>query len=211
VHVDLIERYQDFLALREAWDAVYDADPDAQVFVSWRWMATWLNRREVDGRNAGGWVILIAKASPAATSCLAILPVRVRPGEGGGAPRLTMAGRRFADYSGILYRPEARQEAIPALVQCVKRMRWQHWQLEFLRCAPEVLRLLLGSFSRHRLPETKAINKGEDADNSICPYVDLRRAETSIWRAEASPAPALVGRRPSDPGPPYRASFTNAF
>lgn len=40
VHVDLIERYQDFLALREAWDAVYDADPDAQVFLSWRWMAT---------------------------------------------------------------------------------------------------------------------------------------------------------------------------
>lgn len=107
--------------------------------------------REVDGRNAGGWVILIAKASPAATSCLAILPVRVRRGEGGGAPRLTMAGRRFADYSGILHRPEARQEAIPALAQCVKRMRWQHWQLEFLRCAPEALRLLLGSFSRHRL------------------------------------------------------------
>jgi hypothetical protein len=57
-----------------------------------------------------------------------------------------MAGRRFADCSGILCRPEARQEAIPAFAQYVKRMRWQRWQLEFLRCPPEVLRLLLGSF-----------------------------------------------------------------
>jgi hypothetical protein len=146
VHVEPIERYQDFLTLREQWDAVYDADPDAQIFLSWRWMATWLDRPEGDGRNAGGWVILVAKASPEATSCLAILPLRYRPDEAGGAPRLTMAGRRFADYSGILCRPEAQQEAIPALAEGVKRMRWQRWQLEFLRCSPELLRLLLDSF-----------------------------------------------------------------
>src|SRR5262245_50787583 len=30
-----------------AVDAVYDADPDAQAFVSWRRMATWLGRRDV--------------------------------------------------------------------------------------------------------------------------------------------------------------------
>jgi CelD/BcsL family acetyltransferase involved in cellulose biosynthesis len=175
VHVDLIARYQDFVALREQWDAVYDADPDAQVFLSWSWMATWLERREVDGGNAGGWVILVAKASPEATTCLAILPLRCRSGEAGGAPRLTMAGRRFADYSGILCRPEAQREAIPALAECVKRIRWQRWQLEFLRCPPEVLTLLLQSFpaTAFSVAETKTINEGEDTDNSICPYIDL--------------------------------------
>ena len=175
MHVDLIERYQDFVALREQWDTVYDADPDAQIFLSWRWMATWLERREVDGQNAGGWVILVAKASPEATRCLAILPLRYRPREGGGAPRLTMAGRRFADYSGILCRPEAQQEAIPALAECVKRMRWQRWQLEFLRRPPDVLALILDSFpaTAFSAAETRAINEGEDTDNSICPYVDL--------------------------------------
>lgn len=175
MHVDRIERYGDFVALREQWEAVYDADPDAQHFLSWRWMSTWLESKESDGRNTGGWIILVARPSAEATTCLAFLPLRLRPDEPSGVPRLTMAGRRYADYSGLICRPEAHSEAIPALAEYGRRLPWRRWQLENLRCSPHVLRLITARFppEAFNVVETKNFNEGEETDNSICPYVEL--------------------------------------
>jgi hypothetical protein len=41
--------------LKGTWDAVYDADPEAQLFLSWMWMSKWL------GDVIQPWIVVAAR------------------------------------------------------------------------------------------------------------------------------------------------------
>lgn len=178
LHVGLVRTYADFVALREQWDSVYDCDTDAQFFLSWSFMSNWLQVTSGHTPNAGGWFILVVRASaePGA-DCLAILPLHFRVGQINGqtVSRLVMAGRKYADYTGFLCRPEAQAMAIPALAEVVKRLAWHRWELEFLRCSDVRLQLLLGCFppGGFSIMNQQTINPGEHTDKAVCPYLEL--------------------------------------
>ena len=42
MHIDIIETLPSLAKLEDNWNAVYDADPEAQVFLSWKWLSGWL-------------------------------------------------------------------------------------------------------------------------------------------------------------------------
>ncbi len=41
MHVDVIQSREMLLRLRSNWDAVYQADPEANLYMSWTWIAGW--------------------------------------------------------------------------------------------------------------------------------------------------------------------------
>ena len=47
MHVDIVSAFDDLHALKDNWNEVYAADPEAHYFLSWHWMAQWLQRRSL--------------------------------------------------------------------------------------------------------------------------------------------------------------------
>ena len=43
VHIDIIETLPSLAKLEDNWNAVYDADDEAQIFLSWKWLSGWLS------------------------------------------------------------------------------------------------------------------------------------------------------------------------
>ena len=94
--IDIIDNLEDFKRLKDNWDRVYDADPEAQFFLSWTWLSQWLPVRP-------NWFILAAKQSEDASSYVAFLPLRLRTKLRHGSGfhnELSMAGNSGADYTG---------------------------------------------------------------------------------------------------------------
>jgi hypothetical protein len=55
VHIDIIETLPSLAKLEDNWNAVYDADDEAQIYLSWQWLSGWLSS------IPGPWFILAAK------------------------------------------------------------------------------------------------------------------------------------------------------
>ena len=73
VHIDIIETLPSLAKLEDNWNAVYDADDEAQIFLSWQWLSGWLSYIQ------GPWFILAAKAGEAADlPYVAFLPLRLQ-------------------------------------------------------------------------------------------------------------------------------------
>ena len=72
MHIDIIESSPSLAALEDNWNAVYDADPEAQIFLSWKWLNGWL------ASIKGPWIILAAKAhNNADAPYVAFFPLRL--------------------------------------------------------------------------------------------------------------------------------------
>lgn len=121
MYIDVIDSFERFAQLKPDWERVYEADPEAQFFLSWTWLSRWL-----EGMKRG-WFILAAKPAAGASPYVAFLPLRLRPGTTkGGRPytEITMAGRRAADYTGLISVPDHQQNAIPAFAtHVIPRLR----------------------------------------------------------------------------------------
>jgi hypothetical protein len=72
VRIDTIETLDAFIQLEANWHSVYDADADAQLFLSWSWLSGWL--RQI----SSPWVILAAKEGGEDSPYVAFLPLRIR-------------------------------------------------------------------------------------------------------------------------------------
>src|SRR5262245_51054529 len=102
MRVDVIDSTQALADLRPNWDAVYDADPDAQFFLSWTWMSRWLPAIGTP------WFVLAARPDDNAPY-VAFLPLWLQTKEqasGGFRNNLIMGGSFISDYTGILCRAE---------------------------------------------------------------------------------------------------------
>ena len=172
MQIDAINTVERFLALRQDWEAVYAADPEAQFFLSWTWYSRWI--RDIDG----DWIILAARPGGEGTSYVGFFPLRVRvkAKQGGGVQReLVPAGNRAADYTGILCTPAAQARAIPAFARHIKTLEWLDLNLECFSASPERTRLFLGEFPSRdfAMRGLRTVSAADGIDNGICPYVQL--------------------------------------
>jgi tetratricopeptide (TPR) repeat protein len=171
VHIDIIETLPSLAKLEDNWNAVYDADPEAQVFLSWKWISGWL------AHIKGPWFILAAKANDSAEApYVAFFPLRLDTTieNSGVLNQVRMAGNYAADYTGIVCGPDAESKVIPAFARYIKQqMNWASLTLENVRMSERRFRLLLAYFPRANFQVTEKNRKVDDIDNSLCPYTAL--------------------------------------
>jgi CelD/BcsL family acetyltransferase involved in cellulose biosynthesis len=172
VHIDLIEDWEGFHALRADWERVYAADPEAQMFLSWAWMADWLEHCRTP------FMVLAAKRDAAEDGYSAFLPLRLRTffERGGFLNQLSFAGEPFCDYGGFLALPEVEAQAADAFADHIRRkLHWARLQMDNLVMSAARRRRLVAGFSGGGLTmaEERMIDHECGVDNSICPYATL--------------------------------------
>lgn len=170
MHIEVIETLASFNRLEENWNAVYDQDPDAQLFLSFRWLSVRL------GQIPSPWIILAAKESDSAeTPYLGFLPLRIRlkAQEARFHNELNMAGNFAADYTGILSVPAVEHRVIPAFARYIKQMNWARLNLEYIRISEPRLRLLLAHFPKANFQIDEIGRMNDNIDNHLCPFAQL--------------------------------------
>jgi len=172
VHIDIIETLPSLAKLENNWNAVYDADPEAQIFLSWKWLSGWL------AHIRGPWFILAAKANDSDEApYVGFLPLRLESTveKSDVLNEVKMAGNFAADYTGIVCRPDAESKVIPAFARYLKQMNWARLTLENVRMSERRFRLLLAYFPKanFQVTEENRVGKVDGINNSICPYAAL--------------------------------------
>ena len=170
--IDVIDNFEDFKRLKDNWDAVYEADPEAQFFLSWTWLSQWLLAARPN------WFILAAKQTRDASSYVAFFPLRLRTKLKHGSGfhnEISMAGNSGADYTGLICFPDSHHRAIPALAKFLKTLNWTRICLENVRISDQRLRLMLAHFPPRafNVAEAERINAVDNINNCICPLVHL--------------------------------------
>lgn len=175
MHVDVIDSIKALTELRRNWDAVYDADPEAQLFLSWAWIFNWFAKLSSTNTQ---WIILAVKPSAEASSYAAFFPLQLRTQmnkEGGFYNEIRMGGAEFADYTGFICLPEFQDEAIPALAKYVRQLNWTGLILKSVHASDRRFRLFMKPFAQTRfvVEEVERLLKDSKVDCSLFPSVTL--------------------------------------
>lgn len=173
MRIDVIDTVDAFFRLKDDWNAVYDTDPDAQLFLSWDWLAGWLPHL------ASPWLVLAARDDrTSAAPYVAFFPLRIEvkaDRTGHLTNELKMGGSYAADYTGLIARPDVEARAIAAFARHIKQMRWATFNIDNFRGSALRVRQLMAHFSSASFAATALdrINKQDQIDNTICPYASL--------------------------------------
>ncbi|RWE30095.1 GNAT family N-acetyltransferase [Mesorhizobium sp.] len=173
MHIDVITTREALDGLKQNWDDLYEKDPEAQFFLSWTFISSYVRRYE------GAWSVLAARQGPQGAPYVALLPLRLRTRlnkkTGFCHNEINMAGNYAADYAGIVCAPAFASRAIPALAGHLLKMNWAKLHLENLRMSEKRRRLLLTNLADARLTSQRVsrVNKTDNVDNCICPAIDL--------------------------------------
>jgi tetratricopeptide (TPR) repeat protein len=209
VHIEIIETLPSLAKLEDQWNAVYDADPEAQIFLSWKWLNGWLAHIE------GPWFILAAKTSDGIDApYLAFFPLRLQTKieKSDVLSELKMAGNFSADYTGIVCAPDAENKVIPAFARYIKQMHWTRLNLENVRMSERRLRLLLAHFPKANFQIAEVSRVVDGIDNTLCPYVTLPEDWNSYLLSLSSSTRQKIRRllRLVDQGGEYRVTVSTS-
>lgn len=173
MHIDTIESLERLTEISGNWDAVYEADPEAQFFLSWSWLSKWL-----EGEKR--WFVLAAKPDPDSPEYVAFFPlaleVKTRKGSG-FHNNLAMAGHEFTDYTGFICSPDFEDRAIPAFAEHIRHLNWTKLKMPNMSVSDGRFRLFTECFPAEIFDtkvETKRVD-GNNIDHSIYPYAKLPR------------------------------------
>ncbi len=173
MQVDVIDDMDGFLRLREQWDAIYAADPEAQFFLSWTWLSVWLRQLE------NGWIVLAARSGAGAGGYAGFFPLRLRTefkaANGALHNEINMAGNYAADYTGFICAPGTDDAVVNAFARHLKRMRWTRLNFENLLMSPRRMSILMRHFAAKNfvVREEARVNARDGIDNCVCPIARL--------------------------------------
>ncbi len=172
MHVDVINSRDVLLRLRSNWDSVYQADPEAQFYMSWTWIAGWFEKLGCQ------WIVLAAKADANSTDYAGFFPLQLRTEQsrdGTFHNELRTGGGYFAGYTGFICDPRLAHGIILAFADHTKRLNWARLHLENIFAAPERLALFLNEFPSADFITEKIQrpDDGDGIDHDIYVYVNL--------------------------------------
>ncbi len=170
MRIDVIDTPEAFAAIRENWEAVFMADPDAQHFLSWTWLNRYLSRRR-------RWFILALREAAPDSPYVAFFPLRLQTranADGVFFDEIIMAGNFAADYTGFITRPEYEKQAVAGFAAGLRHERWMQLKLDYFSGPPgrreAMIVALQGSdvMFRNNVPRNE-----QRIDNTICPVIHL--------------------------------------
>jgi CelD/BcsL family acetyltransferase involved in cellulose biosynthesis len=172
MHVDVITSRDTLLRLRSNWNAVYEADSEAQLYMSWTWIAGWFERL------GSQWIVLAAKDSADSPDYVAFFPLQLRTErgrEGKFHNELRTGGGYFAGYTGFICDPQHQRHAMRAFADHTKRLNWTRLHLENIFASPDRLALFLNEFAPPDFVTVKVQrpDDGDNVDHDIYVYVNL--------------------------------------
>lgn len=175
--IEIIDEIQAFIAIRENWEKVYDADPQAQFFISWVWIFSAIkncNQFEIP------WSILAATNSND-TDYVGFLPLTIEIKEnkqGIFYNQLSIAGTTDAEHPGFLCLPAYEAEIVLAFAQYLQQQElWSVLEIRDINRENQRLNRFFSSFTPEfdvREFESESYqNPLDSVDNQIIPYVVL--------------------------------------
>lgn len=172
MHVDVIKSRDMLLRVRSNWEAVYQADPEAQLYMSWTWIAGWFEKLGCQ------WIVLAAKADANSSDYVGFFPLQLRTEQrrdGTFHNELRTGGGYFAGYTGFICDPKLDRSIIPAFADHTKRLNWARLHLENIFASPERLALFLNEFpsSDFVTEKIQRPDDGDGIDHDIYVYVNL--------------------------------------
>lgn len=201
MRVDEIEGITGFEAVRRNWDAVYESDDRAPIFLSWEWL-----RAHADA-SASTYVVLALRPETA-SQYVAFLPLALKVNTVRGIPlsrELQTAGSPLADYTGLLCQPDYETAAIAAFARYLQQRAG--WEVLSLTDMPEDrCRQFTSHFSARRFQvATLATTR--------CPYITLPASwsaylETRLGADAREKLRRYMRKVESLPG--FRTTFANA-
>lgn len=174
MHIDKIDNFETFNKVRENWDFVYKADPQAHFFLSWVWLSGWLPQTHEP------WFILAAKPDTEDSSYVAFFPLKISlKHQHGGTfeTEICMAGNSMADYTGLIGLPGYEEKVILAFVTYIQQQFvWSSFDVKSILSTDTKISLLLRSFSQDSFElsqiRIQSVNE-KDPDHYIAPYISL--------------------------------------
>jgi Acetyltransferase (GNAT) domain len=182
MRVDHIDTLEDFRALEHDWNRVHRLDPEAEYFVSWRWLEVVL------AAHPGQWLVLGALSESCTKGLLsgldngycAFLPLRLRDrwshSRNAFGTEFDAAGRlSWAQYTGFVCDPALQERAIAALAQELRGMPWSYLRLTNWLASDRRFEAFLRDFppEEYELSFDKYEMDGGRIDNLVCPFVEL--------------------------------------
>lgn len=173
MRIDVISRREDLDRLKQNWDKLYRADPDAQYFLSWQFISALFRYFE------GQWFVLAASQGARSSHYVALMPLRLKTRMNVKAGifyhDVHMGGSYFADYTGAVCAPEFARAAMAAFAKHLRRMHWANLHLDNLYMSSGRLRSFLENLEDKQLTmrTLSRINAEDNVDNAKCPSVDL--------------------------------------
>jgi CelD/BcsL family acetyltransferase involved in cellulose biosynthesis len=170
MRVEIIESVKALAEFRGEWEAVYAADPEGQIYLSWMWMSKWLTVLPLPKA--------ILAARPEGSSAYAAffpLALHVKERDGGGFYNyINMGGNYCADYTGFICRPEFEEQAIPALAEGIKQLNWAELKLDYFCASDRRAGLFLQAFdaSAFEIAETARIDR-DNINHTVAPFAPL--------------------------------------
>ena len=171
--VDVVDRTEAFEALRDEWDAAVAASVDPNVFLTWEWLHTWWQHFGVgSSRSRLHLVIVRDEHGIAAAAPLFELDRGVRPM---ASTTLRQVGYDAGDYGGIVL-VRRLDEAVDALLEhLAEQLRGDVDQVVLSRLASDSVTLEHLRAALGRAPHDRRLATAElEADDSVCPYTDVR-------------------------------------
>jgi len=172
MYLEVIDKLEALSKLKENWERVYDQDPDSHFFISFSWLSSWL-----DG-DTTRWFVLAAKTDAGASDYVAFFPLRMRAKiskDFSFHNELAMAGRGLSDYTGLLSLPEYEDQAIAAFAGHLKKLNWSRFNVDYMRASESRKAKFLSCFSskNFEFKHIPSINKRDNINNDICPFITL--------------------------------------
>ena len=172
MQVDVITDRGVWLALRDNWQAVFEADPEAHHFLSW----DWIDQRLAKG--SGQSIILAARDPGQGADYVAFLPLKMRSkqlDDGRYWQEIAAAGSPMSDFTGFICRPGFEEGAIPALAHALLARHWGVLWLHCFRASEQRTKLFVECFpqSDFRIEDYERRKETEGLNNWICPYASL--------------------------------------
>ena len=210
MQVEIIEGREAIERLRPEWDAVDDADPEAQYFLSWSWLNGYLAPW---GRDS---FVLAARPDTDGAGYVALLPLRLRTKERGNTEfvnEINLAGNYISDYAGFLCRAGFEEQALPALAAKVQQLNWRRLRLENFCASERRAELFLGGFSGETFETAqRSLVTPTAPTTAFARLSPCRRTGTYFSKPESAPIRARrsEGSCARSRAPNYRITHANA-